>query len=35
MVTRRAVNLCNEGGDTLVMLASYHGHLDAVKALVR
>jgi uncharacterized protein len=29
------VNLCNEGGDTLVMLAAYHGHLDAVKALVQ
>jgi ankyrin repeat protein len=29
------VNLCNEGGDTLLMLASYHGHLDAVRTLVR
>jgi uncharacterized protein len=29
------VNLCNESGDTLIMLAAYHGHLEAVKTLVR
>ncbi len=28
------VNLTNETGDTLLMLASYHGHADAVQALV-
>ncbi|WP_243727044.1 ankyrin repeat domain-containing protein [Actinocrispum wychmicini] len=28
------VNLCNESGDTLVMLASYHGHLATVKTLI-
>ena len=28
------VNLCNEAGDTLVMLASYHGNLAAVKTLI-
>lgn len=26
------VNLTNESGDTLVMLAAYHGHADAVVA---
>lgn len=29
------VNLCNEAGDTLIMLAAYHGHVTAVSALVR
>lgn len=28
------MNLCNEKGDTLLMLASYHGHADAVRALI-
>jgi ankyrin repeat protein len=28
------VNLTNEKGDTLVMLAAYHGHADAVSVLV-
>lgn len=28
------VNLTNGAGDTLLMLASYHGHADAVKVLV-
>lgn len=28
------VNLTNEKGDTLVMLAAYHGHADAVAVLV-
>lgn len=28
------VNLTNGTGDTLVMLASYHGHVDAVQVLV-
>lgn len=28
------VNLTNDSGDTLVMLASYHGHADAVRALI-
>lgn len=28
------VNLTNEKGDTLVMLAAYHGHADAVGVLV-
>jgi uncharacterized protein len=28
-------NLCNEGGDTLVMLSAYHGHPAAVATLVR
>ncbi|KDE10422.1 ankyrin repeat domain-containing protein [Rhodococcus aetherivorans] len=28
------VNLCNEKGDTLLMLASYHGHADAVRTLI-
>lgn len=27
-------NLCNEAGDTLVMLAAYHGHEAAVTRLV-
>jgi uncharacterized protein len=29
------VNLCNEAGDTLVMLAAYHGHAPAVSVLVK
>lgn len=28
------VNLANDKGDTLVMLAAYHGHVDVVIALV-
>lgn len=28
------VNLTNDSGDTLVMLAAYHGHASAVSALV-
>ena len=28
------VNLTNDAGDTLVMLAAYHGHVEAVRALV-
>jgi ankyrin repeat protein len=28
------VNLCNDKGDTLVMLAAYHGHLQTVSALL-
>jgi ankyrin repeat protein len=28
------VNLCNEAGNTLLMLAAYSGHADAVAALV-
>jgi len=28
------VNLCNQNGDTLVMLASYHGHAETVSALL-
>ncbi|NLE79807.1 MAG: ankyrin repeat domain-containing protein [Rhodococcus sp.] len=28
------VNLTNENGDTLVMLASYHGHPQAVQVLI-
>ncbi|HEV7935026.1 MAG TPA: ankyrin repeat domain-containing protein [Actinomadura sp.] len=28
------VNLMNDKGDTLVMLAAYHGHADTVRALV-
>ncbi|GGC64697.1 ankyrin repeat domain-containing protein [Hoyosella rhizosphaerae] len=28
------VNLTNENGDTLLMLASYHGHSETVSALV-
>lgn len=28
------VNLTNDRGDTLVMLASYHGHADTVQALI-
>jgi ankyrin repeat protein len=28
------VNLTNDSGDTLVMLAAYHGHADAVRVLV-
>lgn len=28
------VNLTNGSGDTLVMLAAYHGHADTVRALV-
>ncbi|MCL2534177.1 MAG: ankyrin repeat domain-containing protein [Nocardiaceae bacterium] len=28
------VNLTNDSGDTLVMLAAYHGHADTVGALV-
>ncbi|GAB2652526.1 ankyrin repeat domain-containing protein [Prescottella soli] len=28
------VNLTNAAGDTLVMLAAYHGHPDAVRALI-
>ncbi|MFA1539055.1 ankyrin repeat domain-containing protein [Actinomadura sp. DLS-62] len=27
------VNLCNDKGDTLLMLAAYHGHPDTVRAL--
>jgi uncharacterized protein len=29
------VNLCNEAGDTLIMLAAYHGHAPAVSTLVK
>ncbi len=29
-----AVNLTNDRGDTLVMLAAYHGHAGTVKALL-
>jgi hypothetical protein len=28
------VNLANDRGDTLIMLAAYHGHTDTVKALL-
>jgi hypothetical protein len=28
------VNLTNTGGDTLIMLAAYHGHADTVRALL-
>ncbi|WP_373282370.1 ankyrin repeat domain-containing protein [Microtetraspora niveoalba] len=28
------VNLSNDKGDTLLMLAAYHGHADTVRALV-
>jgi hypothetical protein len=28
------VNLCNQKGDTLVMLAAYHGHAQTVAALL-
>lgn len=28
------VNLCNDRGDSLVMLAAYHGHADAVRTLL-
>jgi hypothetical protein len=28
------VNLANDRGDTLLMLAAYHGHTDAVKVLL-
>lgn len=28
-------NLCNHKGDSLLMLASYHGHLDAAKLLLQ
>lgn len=28
------VNLCNDSGDTLLMLAAYHGHADTVAALL-
>lgn len=28
-------NLANHKGDTLLMLAAYHGHADTVRALVR
>lgn len=28
-------NLTNGRGDTLIMLAAYHGHADAVKLLLR
>ncbi|HJP74737.1 MAG TPA: ankyrin repeat domain-containing protein [Pseudonocardiaceae bacterium] len=28
------VNLANERGDTLIMLAAYHGHPETVKALL-
>lgn len=28
------VNLTNDSGDTLVMLAAYHGHADTVRALL-
>ncbi|GAA1933235.1 ankyrin repeat domain-containing protein [Kitasatospora viridis] len=28
------VDLANEGGDTLLMLASYHGHAEAVSVLL-
>jgi ankyrin repeat protein len=27
-------NLCNDKGDTLVMLAAYHGHADTVRVLL-
>jgi ankyrin repeat protein len=27
-------DLCNDKGDTLVMLAAYHGHADAVRVLL-
>ncbi|MFC1411483.1 ankyrin repeat domain-containing protein [Streptacidiphilus sp. N1-12] len=27
-------NLCNDRGDSLVMLAAYHGHADAVRTLL-
>lgn len=27
-------DLCNDRGDTLVMLAAYHGHADAVRTLL-
>jgi uncharacterized protein len=27
-------NLCNERGDSLLMLASYHGHVDTTRALL-
>ncbi|WNG45018.1 ankyrin repeat domain-containing protein [Archangium minus] len=29
------VNLANEKGDTLLMLASYHGHVDATRTLLK
>jgi ankyrin repeat protein len=29
-----AVNLCNDKGDTLIMLAAYHGHPQTVAALL-
>lgn len=29
------VDLTNDAGDTLLMLAAYHGHADAVAALLR
>ncbi|MBA0053823.1 ankyrin repeat domain-containing protein [Streptomyces sp. AJS327] len=29
------VNLTNDRGDSLVMLAAYHGHADTVRALLR
>jgi ankyrin repeat protein len=29
------VNLCNDSGDTLLMLAAYHGHADTVASLLR
>lgn len=28
-------DLTNDNGDSLIMLASYHGHLDTVRALLR
>lgn len=27
-------NLCNHKGDSLLMLASYHGHVEAVRMLL-
>lgn len=29
------VNLCNESGDSMLMLAAYHGHAETVTALLR
>lgn len=29
------VNLCNDSGDTMLMLAAYHGHAGTVAALLR
>ena len=35
LVQGMPANLCNHAGDSLLMLASYHGHLDASRLLLQ